>query len=170
LIVKRNLKIVSFVVLMLAVTMSLNARIMGAKTDNYHYAMSLCLQHSADNAKVLYDQAAKGELNQEMEKDLVEQIGKDLDRARVYHARLHKSYTEAESQLIAEQHIIILHGHTKAADAYALLKTEIEKTKPNIEEIKTQTAAIFDGTTKAAAAHLEAMKKLGVSEVKNPSL
>jgi hypothetical protein len=168
--VKRNLKVASLVFVILAMTFSLNAGTMGGKTDNFHYAMSLCLQHTVDNAKVLYDQASKGELNQEMVKDLIEQMGKDLDHSRVYHARLHKSYTEAESQLIAGEHTAILQGHTKAADAFALLKAEIEKTKPSIDQIKTQTAAIFDGASKAASAHIEAMKKLGVSEVKSPTI
>ena len=167
---KRTLKVVSLLVIILAVSTSLNAGNMGGKADNYHYAMNLCLQHSADNAKILFDQASKGELNQEMVKDLVDQIGRDLDHARVYHSRVHKSYSEAESQLIADEHAVVLGGHTKAADAFAVLKAEIEKAKPSADVIKTQTAAIFDGTSKAAAAHIEAMKKLGISEAKSPTL
>jgi hypothetical protein len=168
--VKSISKVVSIALLVLAVTFVLNAGITSGKADNFHYAMNLCLQHTADNAKVLFDQASKGEMNPEMVKDLVEQIGKDLDHARVYHARLHKTYTEAEIQLIAEEHTVILRGHTKAAEAFALLQTELGKAKPNPNEIKVQTAAIFDGASKAAAAHADAMKKLGVSEVKAPSL
>lgn len=167
---KRTLTVASLVVLVLAVSAVLSAGTMGGKADNYHYAMNLCFQHSADNAKVIFDQALKGELDQEMAKDLVEQIGKDLDHARVYHARLHRSYSEAESQLITDEHTVILRGHTKAIEAFAVLKSEIEKAKPNTDAIKTQTAAIFDGASKAAAAHIEAMKKLGISEAKNPTL
>jgi hypothetical protein len=168
--VKRILTVVSLVVLVLTVPVALNAGTMGGKAYNYHYAMNLCLQHSADNARVLFDQASKGELNQEMMIDLVEQIGKDLDHARIYHARLHKAYSEAESQLIADEHVVILRGHTKAAEAFVALKAEIEKAQPRTDAIKTQAAAIFDGTSKAAAAHIEAMKKLGISEVKSPTL
>ncbi len=167
---KRILTVVSLVVLTFAVTASLTAGTVGGKTDSYHYAMYLCIQHTADNAKILFDQASKGDLNQEMAKDLVEQIGKDLDHARIYHARLHKSYTEAESQLIADEHTIILRGQTKAAEAFAAMKAEFDKSKPDMQVIKAQAAVIFDGTTKAAVAHLEAMKKLGVNEAKNPTL
>jgi hypothetical protein len=155
---------------MFVVTMSLNARTTGGKSDNFHYGMSLCLQHTSDNARVLFDQASKGELNPEMVKDLVEQIGKDLDHARVYHARLHKTYTESEAQMIIGEHSVILQGHTKAAEAFALLKAEVEKPKPDSNQIKVQAAAIFDGASKASAAHLEAMKKLGVTEIKTPAL
>jgi hypothetical protein len=168
--VKRALKTTSIIALLFAAVITLNARTTGGKSDNFHYGMNLCLQHTSDNAKVLFDQASKGELNPEMVKDLVEQIGKDLDHARVYHARLHKTYTESETQMIVGEHSIILQGHTKAADAFALLKAELEKPKPDNNQIKLHAAAIFDGASKAAAAHLEAMKKLGITEIKTPAL
>jgi hypothetical protein len=39
-----------------------------------------------------------------------------------------------------------------------------------MEVVKAQAAAIFDGTSRATVAHLNAMKKLGVSEAMNPTL
>ena len=162
--------VVSLAVLILAISTSLMAGTAGGKADGYHYVMNLYLQHTSDNSKILFDDAATGSLNLELAKDLVDQIGKDLDHARLYHARLHKLYTEAESQLIAEEHVVILRGHTKASEASVVLKAEMEKAKPDLEVVKTRAAAIFDGASKATAAHLDAMKKLGISEAKNPTL
>ena len=167
---KRFTTLVSLAVLIAAISTSMVAGTMGGKADGYHYAMNLYLHHTSDNAKVLFDEAATGTLNQDLAKDLIDQMGKDLDHARLYHARLHKLYTEAESQLIAEDHVVILTGHTKASEAFTFLKAEIEKAKPDLDVVKTQAAAIFDGTSKATAAHLDAMKKLGISEAKNPTL
>jgi hypothetical protein len=58
----------------------------------------------------------------------------------------------------------------KASEACAVLKAEMEKPIPAIDVVKIQATAIYDGTSKAAAAHLDAMKKLGINEAKTPAL
>ena len=156
-------------VLVLLSTSFLNAGTLKGNAEEYHHALSLCYQHSADHAKALFAQASKGELNMDIAKDFIEQIGSDLDHARIYHAMVHKTYSEADVRLITDDHIIILGGQTTAVNALANLKTELEKAKPDIATVKTLTTALFDGATKALNAHLDAMKKLGIAEAKGPS-
>ena len=145
-----------------------NARLVKGKAEDFHHALQLCFQHSADHAQALFDQISNGELNMRIVKDYVEQIGNDLDHARTYHSFVHKSYSEADSKMIADEHQVVLNGNNAAATAFAALKTEIEKPKPDLATMKTLTTAVYDGSSKAAAAHREAMKKLGIPDAKNP--
>ncbi|HTY36164.1 MAG TPA: hypothetical protein VMH23_03585 [Bacteroidota bacterium] len=138
--------------------------------EEYHYALNLCYQHTADHAKALFAQAQKGEMNIEIAKDFVDQISSDLDHARIYHAMVHKTYSEADSKLIADDHLTILNGQSAASAAIASLKSEIEKSKPDAGAIKTLSATIFNAATKAVNAHLDAMKKLGIPEPQAPAL
>jgi len=138
--------------------------------EEYHYALNLCYQHTADHAKALFAQAQKGEMNIEIAKDFVDQISSDLDHARIYHAMVHKTYSEADSKLIADDHLTILNGQSAASAAIASLKSEIEKSKPDAGAIKTLSATIFNAATKAVNAHLDAMKKLGIPEPQSPAL
>ncbi len=138
------------------------------KAEDFHHAMYLCYQHTADHAKALFDQAATGEFNLDIAKDFVSQIGGDLDHARVYHAMVHKTYTEADLKTIEQDHLASLNGQTKAAAALASLKEELEKGKPDTNVIKTLAASMYEGAEKAANAHMDAMKKLGVPEAKGP--
>jgi len=138
--------------------------------EEYHYALNLCFQHTADHAKALFAQAQKGEMNIEIAKDFVDQISSDLDHARIYHAMVHKTYSEADSKLIADDHLTILNGQSAASAAIASLKSEIEKSKPDAGAIKTLSATIFNAATKAVNAHLDAMKKLGIPEPQAPAL
>ena len=145
-----------------------NARLVKGKAEDFHHALQLCYQHSADHAQALFDQIMNGELNMRIVKDYVEQIGNDLDHARTYHSFVHKSYSEEDSKMIAAEHLVVLNGNNAAATAFAALKTEIEKPKPDLATIKTLTTAVYDGSSKAAAAHREVMKKLGIPDAKNP--
>ena len=72
------------------------------KPTEYHHALNLCFQHTADHAKALFNQVSSGELNVEIAGDFLDQIGSDLDRARVCHAMVHKTYTEADIKTIAD--------------------------------------------------------------------
>lgn len=156
-------------ILVLAYTTCLNAGTPKGKAEDYHHALSLCFQHTADHAKALFDQVSNGELNADIAKDYLEQISSDLDHARVYHAMVHKTYSEADLKIIVDDHLIILGGQTTAVTALATLKAEMEKVKPEIATLKTLSGVIFDSATKAMNAHLDAMKKLGIPEAKGPS-
>jgi hypothetical protein len=166
---KKALTFTTLAILVLTFASSLNAGPVRGKAEEYHHALALCFQHSADHAKALFNQILNGELNADIAKDYVEQISSDLDHARVYHAMVHKTYSEADTKLIADDHLIILGGQTTAVTALATLKAELEKAKPDIAIIKTLSAVIFDGATKAVNAHLDAMKKLGIPEAKGPT-
>lgn len=167
---RKILTIASAAILICAFVGSSNAQQVKGKAEDFHHALQLCLQHSADHAQALFDQISNGELNMRIVKDYVDQIGNDLDHARTYHSFVHKSYSEEDSKLIADEHLVVLTGNGAAATAFAALKTEIEKPKPDLATMKTLTIAIYDGSSKAAAAHREVMKKLGISELKNPGV
>jgi polyhydroxyalkanoate synthesis regulator phasin len=166
---KKLFTFTTFAILVLAYTTFLNAGAMKGKAEEYHHALNLCFQHTADHAKALFDQVSNGELNVEIAKDFLDQIGSDLDHARVYHAMVHKTYSEADIKTITDDHLIILGGQTAAVTALATLKAEMEKAKPDITTIKNLSAVIFNGATKAVNAHVDAMKKLGIPEAKGPS-
>jgi len=161
--------VAALAILVLVYTTCLNAGTPKGKAEEYHHALSLCFQHSADHAKALFNQISTGELNADIAKDYLEQIGSDLDHARIYHAMVHKTYSEADIKTIANDHLIILGGQATAVTALATVKTELDKQKPDITFIKTLSTVIFDGATKALIAHLDAMKKLGIPEPKGPS-
>ena len=165
---RKILTLASAAILVCALVGTTNAQQVKGKAEDFHHALQLCYQHSADHARALFDQISNGELNMRIVKDYVEQIGNDLDHARTYHSFVHKSYSEADSKMIADEHQVVLNGNIAAATAFAALKTEIEKPKPDLATIKTLTTAVYDGSSKAAAAHREVMKKLGISEPKNP--
>jgi hypothetical protein len=166
---KKVFSFTTLAILVLAYTTCLNAGTPKGKAEEYHHALTLCFQHSADHAKALFSQISNGELNAEIAKDYVDQIGSDLDHARVYHAMVHKTYSEADTKTIADDHLIILGGQTTAVTALATLRAELEKSKPDIGAIKTLSTVIFDSATKAVTAHIDAMKKLGIPEAKAPS-
>ena len=158
-----------FAILVLAYTTCLNAGVIKGKAEEYHHALNLCYQHTADHAKALFDQVSNGDLNMDIAKDFLDQISSDLDHARVYHAMVHKSYSEGDIRTIADDHVLILGGQTAAVTALNTLKAEMEKAKPDVATVKTLSAAIYDGAIKAVNAHSAAMKKLGIPEAKGPS-
>lgn len=166
---KKVFTLTTLAILVLAYTTFLNAGTQKGKAEDYHHALSLCFQHSADHAKALFDQISIGELNADIARDYLEQISSDLDHARVYHAMVHKTYSEADVKTIADDHLVILGGQTTAVTALATLKAEMEKAKPDIATLKTLSSVIFDSATKAVKAHADAMKKLGIPEAKGPS-
>ncbi len=166
---KKIFTFTTLAILVLAYTTCLTAGTPKGKAEDYHQALTLCFQHSADHAKALFSQISNGDLNTEIAKDYVEQISNDLDHARVYHAMVHKAYSEADIKMITDDHLIILGGQSTAVTALATLKAEFEKAKPDVGTIKTLSTVIFDGATKAMNAHLDAMKKLGIPEAKAPS-
>jgi hypothetical protein len=165
---RKILTLASAAILICAFAGSSNAQQVKGKAEDFHHALQLCYQHSADHAQALYDQISNGELNMRIVRDYVDQIGNDLDHARTYHSFVHKTYSEADSKMIADEHLVVLNGNNAAATAFASLKTELEKPKPELATVKTLTIAVYEGSSKAAAAHRDAMKKLGIPDSKIP--
>jgi hypothetical protein len=166
---KKMFAFTALAILVLAQTTCLNAETPKGRAEDYHHALNLCFQHVADHAKALYTQISNGELNPEIARDYLDQIGGDLDHARIYHAMVHKTYSDADVKTIADDHLIILGGQATAVTALATLRAEMDKAKPDIATIKTLSTVIFDSATKAVNAHRDAMKQLGIPEAKGPS-
>jgi hypothetical protein len=135
---RKILALASAAILVCALVGTSNAQQVQGKAEDFHHALQLCYQHSADHAQALFDQMSNGELNIRIVKDYVEQIGNNLDHARTYHSFVHKSYSEADSKMIADEHQVVLNGNIAAATAFAALKTEIEKPNPDLATIKTR--------------------------------
>ena len=166
---KKIVAIAALAILVFATPSNLTVAGIKGNAEEYHHALNLCYQHTADHAKALFSQVVKGEFNLEIARDYVDKIGSDLDHARVYHAMVHKTYSEADNKTISEDHLVILGGQTTAVTAMASLKAELEKSKPDMAAVKTLATVIFDGATKAVNAHLDAMKKLGIPEATSPA-
>jgi hypothetical protein len=167
---KRFLSVLSFTILSLLFTISLNAGGVKGKEVDYHHALSLCFQHSADHDKALFDQVSFGEFNLDLASDYLDQIAKDLERARIYNVTMRTSYSDADAKAIADDQREILGGHATAMAALKTLMAEIYKPKPDLQVIKTSSAILFAGATRAADAHLSAMKKLSIPVVKGPTV
>jgi hypothetical protein len=167
---KKVLVISTLAMLMLLIASALVAGPVKGNAEEYHQALSLCYQHTADHAKALFTQSSNGALNMDLARSFLSQISDDLDHARVYHAMVHKSYSESDTKLIADDHVIILTGQSAAVTAVASLNAEFEKSTPDFNTVKKLSAVVFDGANKALKAHLDAMKKLGIPEAQAPAL
>ena len=145
-------------------------RTIEGKGEEYHHAMFLNFKHAAEEAEALFTQTALPHaLNIEIAKEHIDEIWMNLDRARVEHAMVHKTFGSEESKMIAENHEGLLLAHNKAIDAAKILKTEIGKETPNIDVVRMQAAVAYQQSLKAAEMEMEAMKKLGLMDMKKPS-
>ena len=137
------------------------------KGEEYHHAMYLNFKHAAEEAEALYNQTGLNrELNLEIARQHVDELWTSLDNARIQHAMVHKTYGEQQSTLVAENHESLLNAHDKALEAGKLLKTEIEKGKPDVKVVREQSVTVYQMAIKAATEHLEGMKKLGIPPMK----
>jgi hypothetical protein len=167
---KRCLTVISLTILHLLCTVSLNAGGTKGKEVDYHHALILCFQHSADHAKALFDQVSIGEFNLDLAADYLDQIARDLERARIYNVTMRTSYSDAEAKAIADDQREILGGHATAMTALKTLMAEVYKPKPDLQVIKTLAAILFTGANRAVVAHLSAMRKLGIPVAKGPTV
>jgi hypothetical protein len=167
---KRILTVISLTIATLLFTVSLNAGGTKGKEVDYHHALSLCFQHSADHAKALFDQVSIGEFNLDLAADYLDQIAKDLERARIYNVTMRTSYSDTQAKAIEDDQREILGGHATAMTALKTLMAEIYKPKPDLQVVKISAAVLFTGASRAADAHLSAMKKLGIPVAKGPTV
>ena len=167
--------VVNFLTLLLAIIVVVNCspaqqRIVEGKGEEYHHAMFLNFKHAAEEAEALFTQTSLPHaLNMEIAIEHVDEIWGNLDRARIEHAMVHKTYGSEESRLIAENHESLLLAHNKAIEACKILKNEMAKTKPNVDVIRMESAAVYQQCLKAAEQHMDGMKKLGLADMKKPS-
>ena len=169
----RSIRTVLALLLMAALLVNLSPaqqRTIEGKGEEYHHAMFLNFKHAAEEAEALFTQTALPHaLNIEIAKEHIDEIWMNLDRARVEHAMVHKTFGSEESKMIAENHEGLLLAHNKAIDAAKILKTEIGKETPNIDVVRMQAAVAYQQSLKAAEMEMEAMKKLGLMDMKKPS-
>lgn len=167
--------VVSFLALLLAVLTVVSLcpaqqRTIEGRGEEYHHAMYLNFKHAAEEAEALFSQASLPHtLNMEIATEHVDEIWTNLDRIRIEHAMVHKTYGSEESKLIAENHEGILLAHAKAIEAGKILKDEMAKATPNIDVVRMEAATIYQQCLKASELHMDGMKKLGLPEMKKPS-
>lgn len=167
---KKCLSVITMAFLVLSSTCSLTAGGPNGKAEEYHHALDLCFRHVADHAKALFDLVSSGEINKDIADDYLGQMGRDLDRARVYNVTTYSCCSEVEAKEISDDRLVILGGHATAVSAMRTLSDELQKADPDLQTIKTLTTVILDGVNKAAVAHRDAMKKLGIAETKGPGV
>ena len=167
---KKCLSVIAVTFLVLSFTCALKAGGRTGKAEEYHHALDLCFRHVADHAMALFDQVSSGEINKDITDDFLEQMIKDLDRARVYNVTTYSCCSEVEAKTISDDRLAILGGHATAVSAIRTLSDELQKQNPDFQAIKTLTTVILDGVNKAAVAHRDAMKKLGIAETKGPGV
>lgn len=167
---KRFLSVMTFAFLVLSFPHSLSAGGPNGKGEEYHLALDLCFRHIADHAKAMFDLASNGEINKEIADDFLGQMSRDLDRARVYNVTTYSCCSEVETKEISADRAEILGGHATAVSAIRTLSDELQKQNPDLQAVKMLTTVILDGVNKAAAAHRDAMKKLGIAEMKGPGV
>jgi hypothetical protein len=124
----------------------------------------------ADHASAIFDQVSSGEINRDITDDFLGQMSRDLDRVRVYNLTMYLGCSEVEVKSIADDRLAILGGHATAVSAIRGLSDELQKPNPDRQTIKTLTTVILDGISKAAVAHRDAMKKLGIAETRAPGV
>ncbi len=165
---KHLINILSLLVILSFLSFGQQAKING-KAEDYHFVMLLDFSHTMDLAQAIYNQSvAPYEFNSSLAKESMERIGKYLDVARVHHALVHKSFTAADELNISENHKAFFDSHTKANEAYEMLKAELARSKTDRGKVKDLSNAIYQETKKAIVEHKEVMKKLGI-EFKAPS-
>lgn len=145
-------------------------RTIEGKGEEYHHAMYLNFKHSAEQAQALFTQVSlRNDLVMEIVREHVDEIWVNLERARVQHAMIHKTYGEDETRMIAENHENLLNAHTAAMESCKLLKAEVEKKNPDRDSMKRLSGMLYAQTLKAAVEHMDGMKKLGLQGMLIPS-
>lgn len=145
-------------------------RTIEGKGEEYHHAMYLNFKHAAEQAQALFTQVSlPHDLRIEIAREHVDEIWLNLDRARIQHAMVHKTYGADESRMVTENHAILLKAHLAATEQCKLLKAELDKKSPDLELIKNASSQLYAQASKAASEHFEGMKKLGLLEMKVPT-
>lgn len=145
-------------------------RTIEGKGEEYHHAMYLNFKHAADQAQALFTQATMpNDLVMEIVREHVDEIWVNLERARVQHAMIHKTYGEDETRMITENHENLLKAHMAAMESCKLLKAEIEKKNPDRDSMKKLSGMLYAQSLKAAVEHMDGMKKLGLQGMQVPS-
>lgn len=164
---KRIVLVISLALFALPVASMGQQRKIEGKGEEYHHAMYLNFKHAAEEAEALYVQLGlPHELNLEIARAHVNEIWMNLDNARIQHAMIHKSYGDQQATLIAENHDVILEAHNNAFNAAKLMKKEIESDHPDKKILLEQSAEVYRQASKAAAEHMDGMKKLGISPMR----
>ena len=145
-------------------------RTIEGKGEEYHHAMYLNFKHAADQAQALFTQMSlPHDLEMEIVREHIDEIWMNLDRARIQHAMVHKTYGTDEARMVTENHDVLLKAHLAATENCKLLKAELDKKNPDRESIKNFASELYVQASKAASEHLDGMKKLGLQEMKIPS-
>lgn len=145
-------------------------RTVEGKGEEYHHAMYLNFRHAADQAQALFTQVLLPRpILMEIAREHTDEIMTNLERARIQHAMIHKTYGSNEEQLILENHERLLRAHLAAMEHARLLKSELEKPSPDKEVVKSLAAKLYTATATAAQEHADGMKKLGLQEMQLPS-
>ncbi|MEX2115261.1 MAG: hypothetical protein WEB37_00120 [Bacteroidota bacterium] len=145
-------------------------RTIEGKGEEYHHAMYLNFKHAAEQAQALYTQVSLPHaLVMEIAREHADEILLNLDRAKIQHAMVHKTFGVDETRMIMENHDNLLQAHIAATETCRLLKAELDKETADRESIKKFARQLYVQTSKAASEHLDGMKKLGLQEMKVPS-
>ena len=145
-------------------------RTIEGKGEEYHHAMYLNFKHAAEQAQALFTQVALPySLTMEIVREHVDEIWVNLERAKVQHAMVHKTYGEDEARMVMENHDSLLRAHLAATESCKLLKAELDKETPDRESIKMLAGQLYAQASKAAVEHMDGMKKLGLREMQIPS-
>ncbi|GJQ20822.1 MAG: hypothetical protein HBSIN02_11770 [Bacteroidia bacterium] len=145
-------------------------RTVEGRGEEYHHAMYLNFRHAADQAQALFTQVSLPRpLLMEIAREHIEEVMMNLERARIQHAMIHKTYGSNENQLILENHERLLKAHVAAIEHAKQLKAELERPSPDKEVVKSLAAKLYTATATAAHEHADGMKKLGLQEMQLPS-
>lgn len=145
-------------------------RTIDGKGEEYHHAMYLNFKHAADQAQALYTQVSLPRaMVMEIAREHVDEILLNLERAKVQHAMIHKTYGSSEEQLVLENHDRLLKAHLAAMEYVGQLKDELGKKAPDTEVVKNVSAKLFHATATAAREHADGMKKLGLQDMLLPT-
>lgn len=145
-------------------------RTIDGKGEEYHHAMYLNFKHAADQAQALYTQVSLPRaMVMEIAREHVDEIQLNLERAKVQHAMIHKTYGSSEEQLVLENHDRLLKAHLAAVEYVGQLKDELGKKSPDKEVVRSLSAKLYTATATAAREHVDGMKKLGLQEMLLPT-
>ncbi len=145
-------------------------RTIEGKGEEYHHAMYLNFKHAAEQAQALFTQVSlSSSLVMEIALEHADEIWTNLERARIQHAMVHKTYGADEARMIMENHDALLRAHLAATESCQLLNAELAKETPDRESMRILAGKLYAQASKAAAEHLDGMKKLGLREMQIPS-
>lgn len=145
-------------------------RTIDGKGEEYHHAMYLNFKHAADQAQALYTQVSLPRaMVMEIAREHVDEILLNLERAKVQHAMIHKTYGSSEEQLVLENHDRLLKAHLASLEYVVQLKDELGKKAPDKEVVRSLSAKLYTVTATAAREHADGMKKLGLQDMLLPT-